>query len=191
MLAFRWPQPLTDEIIVEIAAANPSLRIERSAEGELILMPPLGLTGGQAEVELSLQVALWVNEHGGRVFSSNAGFTLPNTALRSPDAAYVTEEHWQALPPDERRGFAHLVPDAAFELRSRTDALRDLRHKLDEYVACGVSLVVLLDPKRKVVEIRRRGVADEIHADPEFITFGPPLEGFTLNVRRIFERANE
>jgi Uma2 family endonuclease len=191
MLALRWPKPLTDDIIVEIAAANPALRIERSAKGELVLMPPLGMTGGRAESDLNHQLASWVDEHGGCVFSSNAGFNLPNTALRSPDAAYVTEEHWQAVPPEERRRFAHLVPDAAFELRSRTDSLRDLRRKLDEYVACGVTLVVLLDPKRKVVEIRRHGAADETHTDPDVIELGPPLEGFKLNVRRIFERANE
>jgi Uma2 family endonuclease len=182
---------VSDELIAAISAANPDLQIERNAEGDLILMPPSGLSGGGAEAELIGQLRDYVRRRGGRCFSSTAGFTLPNGALRSPDAAYVSAQRWQELPHAERQSFGAIVPDVTFELRSPSERLADVRRKLAEYIDCGVTMAVLLDARRRVVEIRRRDGANSSLHDPARVVLGPPLEGFELDVESIFELARE
>ena len=56
-------------------------------------------------------------------FDSSTGFRLPNGAIRSPDAAWIKTQRWQALTQNQRRSFAPLCPDFVIELRSSSDQL--------------------------------------------------------------------
>jgi Uma2 family endonuclease len=102
----------------EIACANPELSFERSRDGGLIVVPPTGLQTGSAEADLIRQLANWNRESRlGIVFSSTAGFTLADGAMRSPDAAWTSAERWKQVPPVERERFAHVCPAAIFPSR--------------------------------------------------------------------------
>ena len=77
---------ITGDDFLKLCADNGDLRLELTADGELIIMPPMGLESGWQLQELALQVGNWAKLDGtGFVFSSNAGYTLPNGAVRAPD----------------------------------------------------------------------------------------------------------
>src|SRR5262249_53118820 len=126
---------LTDEQFAQLCRENPELRLELTAKRERIIMPPTGSETGRRNGEIFYSLIAWAKKDGtGISFDSSTGFTLPNGAIRSPDASWVKREKWEALPKDQREGFAPLCPDFVIELRSRTDLLSDLHDKLQQYI---------------------------------------------------------
>ena len=177
---------LSDETFWGFCRANPDLRLERTAEGELIVMAPAGSDSGRRNAGLTLQLGLWNQRASlGEVFDSSAGFTLPNNAIRAPDAAWMTRERWNAVSQADRERFGHVVPDFVVELRSPSDEIPSLRHKMQEYIEQGVRLGWLLDPKNGTVEIYRPDQPVEILTRPETLSGEGVLPGFTLDLRGI------
>lgn len=97
------------------------------------------------------------------MFDSSGGFRLPDGSVLSPDASAVWLERWQALTPEQRRGFPPLCPDLVIELASASDegprGATALRRKLAAYLANGARLGWLLFPEQRAVEIWRAGAA--------------------------------
>jgi Uma2 family endonuclease len=122
---------LTDEQFWQLCQNNRDLRFERNASGDLIIMPPTGSETGNRNIKLSTQLEIWSSQNNlGLAFDSSTGFQLPNGANRSPDAAWVKKERWEALTEGEKEKFAPLCPDFVVELRSKTDSLEKLRAKM-------------------------------------------------------------
>src|SRR5262245_9324572 len=68
-----------------LCAANRDLRLERDANGGLIVMPPAGADSGYRNMNISGQLWYWNQQTNlGVAFDSSAGFTLPNSAVRGP-----------------------------------------------------------------------------------------------------------
>ncbi len=145
------PLELTDEQFFQLCQNNRDLRLERTAMGELIIMPPTGWESGNRNIKLSAQLEIWTDADGtGLAFDSSTGLKLPNGANRSPDACWVKKERIEALKPDPDK-FLPLAPDFVVELRSASDKLDTLRQKMQEYISCGVRLGWLIDPKNQRV----------------------------------------
>ncbi len=120
---------------------NPDLRLERDASGELIVMPPAAPDSGHRNAGITAQLWNWNQKAGlGIDFDSSAGFTLPNTAIRGPDASWMTRARWDALSKQEREKFSHICPDFVVELRSKNDDMSTLRRKMEEYITQGIKL---------------------------------------------------
>ncbi len=173
---------------VAIAAANPELKLERTATGDLIVNPPTGGETGKRNLSISTQLGNWYEAHPelGEAFDSSTGFALPNGANRSPDAAWVSKERWQALTPAQRKGFVPLSPDFVIELRSESDSLPKLQSKLQEYIDNGTQLGWLIDPQQQQVEIYRVGQGVEIVVNPNQLSGETVLPGFVLNLQRVW-----
>jgi Uma2 family endonuclease len=185
-LQFSPRAPLTDRLFLRLCGANPDLRLERTALGGLIIMPPAGSGSGGRNLRVAQQLANWVDASGfGVGFDSSAGFTLPNGAIRSPDASWVARDRWDALTPDEQEGFAPLCPDLVIELRSPTDSLKSLREKMREYRAQGARLGWLIDPRRKVVEVYRPRRRVEVLRSPASLACEDVLPGLVLDLKGI------
>jgi Uma2 family endonuclease len=122
----------------------------------------------------------------GIAFDSSTLFTLPNGAKRSPDASWVRQERWDALPARERAGFGLLCPDFVVELRSPTDRLRDLQEKMQEYLDNGAHLGWLIDPLEKRVYVYRPDQPVEVLDDPSTLSGDPVLLGLILHVRELW-----
>jgi Uma2 family endonuclease len=184
---------VTPDQFGEIVQANPDLRLELTATGKLIVIAPAGSETGHRNLSLSGQLYVWAvqNEELGKGFDSSAGFTLPNGAIRSPDASWVGRERWEALTPSERKGFAPLCPDVVIELRSENDSLSDLQAKLREYRENGAQLGLLLDPQRRVVEVYRPGAEVETLQNPSQVSAGDIMPGFILHLKGIFQFGGE
>ena len=96
---------LTDEQFYQLCQTNREVKFERTAKGELIVMPPVGGETGKKNVDISGQLWLWNRQQNlGVAFDSSTGFKLPNGADRSPDAAWVKLERWEALTQQQRHG---------------------------------------------------------------------------------------
>ncbi|MDY6786404.1 MAG: Uma2 family endonuclease [Cyanobacteriota bacterium] len=179
---------VTPEQFEVLAIANGDLRLERTATGELVVNPPTGGESGKRNLSISTQLGNWDEEREdlGEAFDSSTGFILPNGAIRSPDASWVSRERWDALTPKQRKGFAPLCPDFVVELRSQSDALGQLRSKMQEYINNGARLGWLIDPQNRRVEIYRPGVAVEVLDNPATLSGEEVLPGFVLKLRRVW-----
>jgi Uma2 family endonuclease len=174
---------LSDEQFYQLCITNPDLNIERSAEGILILMSPVGGDSGNREMNLGGELYVWNKQTGrGKVFSSSTIFKLPGGGDRSPDAAWVESSRWQALTPEQRQKFPPIAPDFVIELRSRTDSLAMLQEKMQEYMDSDVKLGWLFNPQDQQVEIYRQGQAKEVQSLPTQLSGETVLPGFTLQV---------
>jgi Uma2 family endonuclease len=178
---------LTDDQFFEFCQINRDLRIERTATGELLIMPPTGSETGGSNFELSGQLFIWTKQDGtGRGFDSSTGFTLPNGATVSPDISWVKLERWNTLSALQKTKFAPIAPDFVVELRSKSDTLKDLQDKMQQYMNNGVKLGWLIDRKQRRVYVYRPGVPVEQLDNPETVSGSPELPGFVLKLGEIW-----
>jgi|SRR6266498_1422295 Uma2 family endonuclease len=177
---------LTDEQFLRLCADNEDLRLELTAEGELVIMPPTGLETGWRNSKLNYRLVHWAEQDGsGLAFDSSTLFTLPNGAKRSPDAAWVRRDRWEALSREQREGIGLLCPDFVVELRSPSDRLSTPQDKMVEYLDNGVQLGWLIDPLDKRVYIYRPGQPVAALENPATLSGGAVLPGFVFEVREI------
>ena len=181
-------QKVSDQEFFEFCQLNPDWRIERTSEGELVVMPPTGGRTGRRNFTLVGAFGVWVEADGtGIGFDSSTGFTLPNGAKRSPDLAWVKRARWEALTAEEQEEFPPLCPDFVVELRSRSDTLGTLQEKMEEYIANGAQLGWLIDPREKKVYVYRPHTEVCCLDDPETVSGEPVLPGFALHVRKLWQ----
>ena len=178
---------MTEDQFLKLCSDNSDLRMELTANRELIIMPPAGLESGWQEQELVVQVGNWAKQDGtGRAFGPNAGYTLPNGAVRAPDVSWMPLSRWESLSRDDQTKFGHTFPDFAIELRSLSDSLRDVQDKMLEYMENGVRLGLLVDPQTRRVHIYRPNQPVEIQEGPSSVSADPVLPGFTLDLSTIW-----
>jgi Uma2 family endonuclease len=179
---------LTDDQLFELCQLNRDWRIEYTAQGELIVMPPTGGETGSQNAEITFQVQLWTRgNQTGIAFDSSIGFKLPNGATRSPDAAWVRRSRLTGLTKEQKQKFLPLCPDFAIELRSPTDNLRAVLDKMQEYLDNGAQLGWLLDPLTRRVHVYRPERPPEIVEAPSTVSADPLLPGFVLDLRKVWE----
>ena len=179
--------PTSDEAFAAFCLENQHLRIERTAEGEIIIMPPAFSDTGNRNFNLAVALGIWAEEDGtGLGFDSSTGFTLPNGAKRSPDAAWILLERWNALTPGQQASFAPICPDFVVELRSASDTLKTLQDKLEEYIENGARLGLLIDRQGRTVYRYRPGQIVEVLENPTTVACDPELAGFVLNMAKIW-----
>jgi Uma2 family endonuclease len=178
---------LTDEQFYQLCQDNETLRFERTATGELIIMSPAGGETSNRNAGLTAQLWVW-NEPTklGKVFDSSGGFKLPNGADRSPDAAWVKLESWNALTPEQQTRFVPLCPDFVVELLSPSDSLTETQKKMKEYRDNGARLGWLINRKSRQVEIYRPGQDVEVLESPASLSGEDVLPGFVLNLEPIW-----
>ncbi|NER19618.1 MAG: Uma2 family endonuclease [Symploca sp. SIO1C2] len=178
---------LTDDQFYQLCQNNNNLRFERTATGELIILPPVGGETSNRNGKLTQQLFNWTDSDGtGIAFDSSGGFKLPNGSDRSPDAAWVTLERWNTLTPEQKTRFAPLCPDFVVELLSPSDSLKDTQEKMKEYRDNGARLGWLINRRSRQVEIYRLGQDVEVIKSPTTLSGEMILPGFILNLEPIW-----
>lgn len=179
---------LTFEQFEQIAIANRDLRIELTATGELEVMPPTGGNTGRRNADLTTDLNLWNRRTRlGFVFDSSTVFRLPNGAGRSPDAAWVSAARWNALSIEQQDAFPPVCPDFVIELRSKSDSLKPLQDKMQEYQNNGCRLGWLINYQDRQVEVYRLGQAREVLQSPPLLSGEDVLPDFALDLQMIWE----
>ncbi|ELR98078.1 Uma2 family endonuclease [Gloeocapsa sp. PCC 73106] len=182
---------VTPQQFEQLVFSNPRLRLELTAQGELIIMSPTGGTAGRKNFEINGQLRNWTKQDGTGVgFDSSTEFILPNGARRSPDAAWIELERWNRLTPEQQDGFPPLAPDFIIELVSPSDLknqrYQDLQEKMREYISNGVKLGWLIEPQQKIVEIYRLEKAVETFYCKKTLSGENILPGFILDLESIW-----
>ncbi|MEG4630043.1 Uma2 family endonuclease [Microcoleus sp. AR_TQ3_B6] len=178
---------MTDEQFFAFCQQNRDYRIERNATGEITIMPPTGSETGNRNFDLIVQLGIWTRQNGtGIGFDSSAGFTLPNGAMKSSDAAWIKLEKWHTLTPEQQQKFAPICPDFIIELRSPSDNLQPLKDKLQEYIDNGVSLGWLIDRKNRKVYIYRPNSEVECLDNPATLSGESILPEFVLQLSTLW-----
>ncbi len=184
---FPFLVQMTSEQFYEFCQVNRELRIERSANGEVIIMPPAFSDTGNRNFNIAAQLGNWTEQDGNGIgFDSSTGFTLPNGAMRSPDASWIELERWNALTELQKASFAPICPNFVIELRSASDRLSILQDKMQEYIDNGASLGWLIDRKNRKVYIYRPDQEPEILDHPKVVSGDPELPGFVLRMAKIW-----
>jgi Uma2 family endonuclease len=181
---------LTREDFVKLCAANPEIKLERSAKGELIVMSPTGGETGSFNSDLNYELVAWnrsspMSKTIGKTFDSSTGFSLPKGGDRSPDAAWIPLAKWESLTPNQRKGFLPICPEFLIELLSPSDSWKQGQVKMAEYMDNGCLLGWLIDPKNKRVAIYRQGQPVEILENPKTLSGEEVLSNFVLDVSSI------
>ena len=190
VIKFKPLSYMDDEQFAKFCALNDDLRIERTAKGEIVLMPPVFTYSSKQNIKISSPLDLWADNDGtGIAYESSAGFKLPNGALRSPDASWVLTSRLRELTPEEGSKFYSICPDFVIELRSTSDSLSMLQAKMQEYMDNGARLGWLIDPvsSPKRVHIYHPNADVVILDEPDEVSGDQELPGFTLNLSRIWE----
>ncbi|MGJ5630629.1 Uma2 family endonuclease [Nostoc sp. CALU 1950] len=178
---------LTEDQFYEFCQLNRDFHIERNAVGELVIMSLTDAETSQRNFEIIGQLGIWTKQDGTGVgFGSSGGFTLPNGAVRSPDAAWIKRDRWEAIPPELRKKFAPICPEFVIELRSESDNLRILQDKMQEYIDNGTQLGWLIDRKQRRVFIYCPNIAVEVLDNPKILSGEPLLPGFVLDLSQVW-----
>jgi len=178
---------VTDEQFYQLCQANPEVKFERDAVGDLIIMAPTGGETGSYNAEIVADFVIWNRQTRlGKVFDSSTCFKLPKGGDRSPDVAWVALERWNQLSQEQQRKFPPIAPDFALELLSPTDSLEKTQAKMQEYINNGVRLGWLIDRDRRYVEIYRSNQPVEALTSPEQLSGADVLPGLFLDMNIVW-----
>jgi len=178
---------MTEDQFFRFCQENDSIHLERNSKGEIIILEPAGSYTGWFNMNIGTDLTIWNRKTNlGMVFDSNTGFTLPNGAVRSPDASFIGIDRWQKISLDDRKKFAHLCPDFVIELLSESDDVRTLREKMKEWMANGCRLAWMINPYKKETTIYRQRGETEIKPSHEVLSGEDVLPGFTLDLSKLF-----
>jgi len=179
---------MTDDQFFEFCQINRDLRIERTAQGDIVIMTPAGGATGARNLRINLRLGLWaIQDDQGVAFGSSTGFILPNGATRSPDGAWVRRSRLVGLRPEQKEKFLPLCPDFVIELRSPSDPLAMVKEKMQEYISNGAQLGWLIDPTSRRVYVYRPAAEVECLDSPAAVSGDPILSGFVLMLAEIWQ----
>ena len=183
----NYSEHMTDDELFDFCQTNKGLRIERDAQQNIIIMAPVGGESGYFESEFIVEIGLWVRKNKkGISFSSATGFILPNGAMRSPDASWMSQERWDSIPKGQTQKFLTVMPDFVVEVLSPSDQLNKAKDKMQEWIDNGVRLAWLVDVKGEQTFIYREDGSIEIIKGFQHTLQGEEvLEGFEFDLRQL------
>ena len=183
----RRPDETPDDWFDRVVEANREFRVERNAKGVLEIMSPTGGRSGARNMRISAHLFNWAEtDRSGQAFDSSTGFRLSNSAIRAPDASWVSQSKLDSLTEDEWAGYLPLSPDFVIELRSPSDNLTVLKAKMAEYIENGTDLGWLIDPSARTVIVYRSGMEVREFVELASISGEPTLSGFELDLTEIW-----
>jgi Uma2 family endonuclease len=189
ILALAFPDKgMSDEQFFAFCQLNRDVKIERNAQGEIVIMSRTGSETGNWNSSFNGVLFVWNNQTKlGKTFDSSAGFKLPNGATYGPDAAWMPRKKWDSISAAEKRKFAPLVPDFIMELRSPSDRLEPIQDKIAEFMECGCGLAWLIDPEAQQTTVYRADGSETIVHFEEVLSGEDVLPGFVVKLATLFE----
>jgi Uma2 family endonuclease len=155
--------------------------------GELRTMPPSGWEHGWVVVRVTRPLAEYVDANKlGVVCGAETGFILasePDT-VRAADVAFVRRE--RVLAAGDVKGYWPGAPDLAVEVVSPHDRYTEVDAKVAAWLAHGTRLVLVVNPRRRVVVVHRPRRAVRELTERDVLDGEDLLPGWKLPVREIF-----
>jgi Uma2 family endonuclease len=178
----------SEDAYLRFCEANPDLLVERNAEGEIIIVPPVGGESDYRNANAVIQLGNWAMKNGGgKAFGSSLQFFLPDGSAFSPDAAWVSNDALNRLTRQQRKEFLRLCPEFVIEVRSPSDGLNRAKAKMERWIANGVQLAWLIDGDAETVYIYQKDRPVETRKGVLKLAGKGPVKGFTLQLRAIWD----
>jgi Uma2 family endonuclease len=175
-----------DDVFFDLCVRNHEYQIERDANGKVKVMSGTGGKTGNRNAKLTRQLDAWAERDGrGVAFDSSTLFRLPNTAMRLPDAAWVSRSRLALLSEQDKDRYLPLCPEFVVELTSPSDRLPAVREKMEEWMANGCELGWLLHAADRQVHVYRTNSVTILEAPTQLRGEGP-VEGFELDLSLIW-----
>lgn len=156
-------------------------------EGELREMTPAGFQHGRIAGNIAGELRNHVRAHLlGVIATAEAAYRLavdPDT-VRSPDVSFVRRERIEEV--GDPTGFWPGAPDLAVEVISPSERYSDVTAKIEEYLAAGTAMVVVVDPPQRLVTVYRSRTDVAVLTEDDVLHGGDVVPGWTLPVREIF-----
>jgi Uma2 family endonuclease len=179
---------LTDDEYFAFCVANPDLNVERTAEGDIVIVPPAGWESDFRNVSVIRALSNWARmDSRGKASGSSVQFLLPDGSGLSPDAAWVSNDRLSRFSKREKRRFPRVVPEFIVEVMSPSDRLKAAQKKMRLWTTNGVELGWLIDGDARRVYVYRGTSEPRVVADAESIAGEGPVEGFVLQLGEIWE----
>jgi Uma2 family endonuclease len=177
----------TDDEILEFSAANDGVRIERGSDGTILMMTPAGYGSNRRENYVGRELDLWAEKDGrGEAFGCNAGFSLPDGALLSPDAGWISFQRLQGLTDSQQEKFLPRCPEFVVEVLSPSDSFSETEAKMRQWMANGAELGWMIDPYGERAVVFRPDRPAQTFEKPEQMLGEGPVAGFVLNMARLW-----
>jgi Uma2 family endonuclease len=187
-LAIGNRRKFSDKAYLEFCETNPDLRVERTADGEIVMVPPAGGESSFRSLGAAMQLGVWAQKNGrGKAFDSSAQFMLPDGSSLSPDTAWVSIESLNRLSKDDRKVFLRLCPEFVIEVLSPSDRLQKAKAKMEQWIANGAQLGWLIDGDRQTVHIYQPNQPVETRKGILKLAGKGPVKGFVLQLRTIWD----
>jgi Uma2 family endonuclease len=174
---------MTDDVFFAFCQANDHLKLERNPDGTILFMALTGGISGENNAELNIDLGIWKRRNGGHIYDSSTGFRLPDGSVRSPDAAWLSEEKYAQISDEDRRKHLPVAPEFLVELMSETDNLKEAQNKMLSYIENGVLLGWLINPKMETVYIYRAdGTISKVEGFSQTLSGEQVLAGFEFDL---------
>ena len=154
-------------------------------DGVLIEMSRPGGEHGEICLNLGSYIRAFAREHGLGRATVETGYHPPDNrnTLLGPDIAFV--RHTRAPTPFPKR-FVPVMPDLAVEILSPSDTIQTMRNKARIYSTNGTSVVWIILPAERSVEIHQTQQPAETRGFGDSLSGEDVLPGFALELRRLF-----
>jgi len=156
--------------------------------GQLIVSEPPGARHGSVANRLAFLITKHADAHDlGRVYAAETGFWIedaPDT-VRAPDVAFVSKAR---LPNGDPDGYARFVPDLVVEVLSPSDRAGKVGEKVRDWLAAGVRLVWVVDPRKQSVRVYREDGSETMITGDQTLDAEPVLPGFRCGLDEAFRK---
>lgn len=156
--------------------------------GELRRMPLPGFQHGRIANRIAFHLTGHVEANGlGVVVAAETGFLLHANPdeVRGADVAFISRSRYEATPFSQEKHFPG-APDLVVEVVSPSDSYSEVEEKVLVWLHAGARLVVLADPKKRVVFVHRPGASPEILTSAEILSGEPVVPGWAFKVGDAF-----
>ncbi len=154
---------MSEDEFFHFCTQNRDLRIERDNKGQIYIMAPTSFETGNFNADIITDLNIWNRQvKSGKVFDSSTGFTLPDKAVFSPDASWVSLDRASKLNDSDKKKSAPVCPNFIIELKSNSDSINQLKSKMLKWIENGCELAWLINPEKKEVIIYRNNGSIEI-----------------------------
>lgn len=153
-------------------------------EGELLMEPSPALRHNLIRQNIAMHVINFVRSKHLGIVLEKMDFHLGPHTVRNPDVSFVSTDHLKTVDLD--RAPIDGAPALAVEVVSPADTVRDMARKTDQYLNAGSSVVWIVHPDLRMVEVHTAGGVRKVR-EPEDLSEDSLLPGFSLSLKYVFD----
>ena len=184
LLAPEETKLITGEDLLAIGDLEPCELVE----GRIIYMSPTGGEHGYVEFNLGGDLRAFVRKNQlGWVMGGEVGIYThrdPDT-VRGADVAFLSKTRF---PHGVPQGFLETAPDLVVEVLSPSNTWDEIRTKIREYFAAGVTWVWIVEPDHRVVLVYSSPTRFVELLEGDILKGEGILKGFEVRVSTFFEK---